>query len=143
LWFSPFGGGKCATDMTTAAQFLENSYTAPTASPSCTPSDYSKTPPVVGSCVFYPPVVWVGAGCPRPCATKAIQAGKNPMRYCRSIHTWPTFNDGGCKLYFDCNIGCADTCKRHRVSTRRPFNNFYKNTKTQKTNPFILFSTVL
>ena len=47
---------------------------------------------------YSPPVVWVGSGCQRPCAAKAIKMGRNPTKYCKSIGTYPTFNDGGCKL---------------------------------------------
>ena len=37
---------------------------------------------------------------------------KNPAAYCHSVGQTQTWEDGGCKLYYDCNIYCPETCDR-------------------------------
>jgi hypothetical protein len=103
--------GFCEQDVFNASPFLQSNYPG-----GCTKATLT-TGAILGSsgtCRFYPPIVWIGGGgCVRDCAKKAMSMGKNPGRYCRSIGTTPTLNDGGCKVYFDCNISCKDTCSRH------------------------------
>ena len=62
---------------------------------------------------FGNPVVFVGPGCPTPCAITAKHLRQNPRAYCmahgRKQASW---NDGGCKLASNCNIYCRDTCNK-------------------------------
>ena len=56
------------------------------------------------------PVVWIGPGCPTPCAQQAAKTGANPRAFCAKQGKQPTWQDGGCKLANDCVIYCQDTC---------------------------------
>ena len=60
-------------------------------------------------------VVWVGPGCPTPCATKAKDLKQNPRAYCKSKNQAVSYVDGGCKIAADCRIFCRDVC------TKQPF----------------------
>lgn len=52
----------------------------------------------------YPATVWIGSSCPTTCAVKATKLHKNPTKYCGRKAT--TYKDGGCKLFYDCEIAC-------------------------------------
>ena len=55
-------------------------------------------------------VVWVGPGCPTPCAVKADDLKQNPRKYCKSKNQPVSYTDGGCKVASDCRIFCRDVC---------------------------------
>lgn len=56
----------------------------------------------------FPAAVYVGPSCPSSCAIKAKKKGKNPRKFCGEDGV--TYEDGGCKLAYDCNIFCKSTC---------------------------------
>ena len=67
-----------------------------------------------------PPVLWIGRGCPTPCARAAAAQGVSPTAFCRSRHANPTYRDGGCHVYSDCNINCEATCSRQKFCVWEP-----------------------
>jgi hypothetical protein len=52
------------------------------------------------------PVIWVGRGCNSPCYTRAVAQNKDPVKYCRSVHSPLTDSSGGCKFYGVSTIDC-------------------------------------
>jgi hypothetical protein len=60
-----------------------------------------------------PPVVWIGIGCKTPCAQKAEELNQNPRAYCKANgNKKTTYSDGGCHVFYDCNIHCEETCNK-------------------------------
>jgi hypothetical protein len=64
----------------------------------------------------YNAATFVGSGCPSKCALEAKTKGLPPRAYCQANGNKPVnLGDGGCKLYFVCDMFCPDVCQKNKM----------------------------
>jgi hypothetical protein len=64
----------------------------------------------------YPPVKWLGLGCPTPCAVEAAARGVNAQVLCHKLQQPVRYDDGGCLLMGLCTqIHCMEVCQKAGV----------------------------